>query len=338
MTLTYHVILDGCENHHLDRLMKHLQIIKPHYVNLTAAARFDQAPDVIRRMRAHVPGIRVLWRGWKSEEWRDEGMWQKKTPLEWYNYRVAPYRKFLQDEKVILVADNESGTNDAKGYAQWHATAIALCAQDGLQMAALRTSTGTPAEGKYKDMEVAYRAMAAHKSILSPNEYESNVQYESGGNLERYMRHWDEFRRLGLPIPTTVIGEYAILRHIYEADKGYPTFGLGGVEYATRVLATIETWYKPRGVWACLYSFGKWGDGMGVQDDEGFLTTVEDYYIEHPNAPIGSVPPVVVEPDPSEEPTEPSEPVPDDAWRDELKATAAKLRAVADTLDALAEK
>lgn len=298
MTLTDHVLLDVLENHHLDRLMKHIEIKKPHYINLTSAARYDQAPDVIRRMRAHVPGIRVLWRGWKSEEWRDEGLWTRKTPLEWYKYRVEPLRKFLQDEKVILIADNESGTENAKAYAQWHAAAMELCASDGLQMAVLRTSTGTPAEDKYKDFEVAYRAMAKYGGILSPNEYESNYPPESAGNLERYMRHWEQFDRLGLPRPMTVVGEYAILRRIYEADKGYPTFGLSGKAYAQRTIATNERWYKPRGVWACHYSFGKWGDGMGVQDDEEFLTTIEAHYIAHPNPPIGAVSPTPVPPVP----------------------------------------
>lgn len=198
-------------------------------------------------------------------------------------------------------------------------------------MAFLRTSTGTPAEDKYEDFEVAYRAIDRNKGILSPNEYESNFQPESAGNLERYTRHWEQFDRLGLPRPATVIGEYAILRRIYEGNKGYPTFGLGGVEYAARVLATDETWYD--GVWVCLYSFGEWGDGLGVQDDEGFLGAVEDYYIDHPNPPIGSVPPPVIVDPPDETPTEP-----DDDWRDELKVTANNLRSVADALDALAEK
>lgn len=298
MSLTYHVLLDSCENHHLDRLMAHLAIVRPHYINLTAAARYDQAPDVIRRMRATVPGIRVIWRGWKSDDWKDEGMWQNHTPQEWYNYRVVPHKAFLKEHQVILCADNESGTNDAIGYARWQAEVTELLAADGLQHAALRTSTGTPAESKYADLEVAYRAIAKRGGILSPNEYASNVQSESAGNIARYKLHWAQFDRLGLPRPVTVIGEFAILKTIASAYDGYPTFGMGGEQYGRAAINLDAAWYTPFGVWACLYSFGAWGNGLGVQDDEAFLKVIEDHYRANPNPPISQQPPIVVQPPP----------------------------------------
>lgn len=336
MTFTWHVLLDSCENHHLDRLMKNLNIVRPHYINLTAAARYDQAPDVIRRMRATVPGIRVLWRGWKSEEWRDEGMWQKKTPLEWYNYRVAPHRAFLKEHQVILVADNESGTENAKGYAAWHAEVMRLLGADGLQLAALRTSTGTPAEDKYKDMEAAYRAMAQYDGILSPNEYESNIVPESGGNLERYKRHWAQFDRLGLARPVTVIGEYNILRRINAAYDGPDSFGLGGRPLARRVLGTINAWYKPFGVWACFYSFGLWHT-LGSQDDEDFMDEIEQYYRVNPNPPIGTGLPAEQPPD-EQPPTVPPTPPKDETWRNDLRQQAKSLRSTATYLEKLANR
>lgn len=320
---TYHVLIDGSENPDLDRLIRHLKVIQPRWINVTGCSRYKEGLQFIERVYNEVPYCRAIWRGWDSDEWRDGGLWQRKTPLEWYQHRVLPHAALLRRLNIVVMTDNEAIVDDMTPYGDWMAKAIEFAAADNVQVAVGRSSTGTPREtphpgatkNNYQQLEAMYRALSIFGGVLSPNEYFERSPQLSAGHLFRYQNYWKAMQALGLKPPPTVIGEYG-LAYQYDPGRGYGAAGIGGAQHARIGIENYRQWYQPYGVDVAWFVWGAWGNRgtYSLHRDEAFIGTIEDAAKAGLLTPIKaeSYPPPVVQPPPVivTPPTPPPTPVP----------------------------
>lgn len=241
----------------------------------------------IERVRQAMPSIVIMMRILE-----DTGILLKLTPNEWYNRYITPRMKWLQDNNIVLVVDNEtSGESDLiKEYVARSITVMHMLHSAGLYGAFCRFATGNIQEHQYVFLKPLLDLLDA-RDWISPNEYSNSPGKSSGGHLERY-------KRILAVVPNkhfnVAIGECGILKD-YQANEGYTSIPISGADAAAQLIAD-EIWYKGGTIPRFWFVRGGY-NWQRVQVGDDALAFLEDYYLKNP---IGTPepPPIVIPPPP----------------------------------------
>lgn len=286
MTLSLHLLADNADPARLDRAILYLRRVRPQYVNVGGGAQIDRAMQLAERIRAEVPGIKIVFRHMKPE---DTGIHATMSPRMLYDLKIAPTREWFKKHEIIFMPDNETSGDDdqIKAFVRWQIEFAVLLHADNLRGAFARASTGNIGDGTngttnqyplYKDL---FTAMLPG-DMISPNEYSNAPGKSSAGHLERYKRLWAV---AGKPLETT-IGEAGIAVN-YDPGNGYRSIGLPGAKYAQEMIDQ-EIWYDNGKIDRFLYCIGGFGwESFQIGDD--VLEHLEAYY-------ANKQPPVIVQP------------------------------------------
>lgn len=312
--LSLHVLADGCNESDINRAGRFLAACECEYYNLTTAARYNEAEKLIGIFKTLAPKARPIWRGWPTDALEDGGIWQRVKPQEWVNYRIVPNSRWLQAFNVVVLPCNEVGVTGAEAirYAQWEADVIRLThIQFGVQLAALRLSTGNPLETEHANYNAVLQAASEYNAILSPNEYTSTrMEITNRWHVGRYRWMWEQQDRLKLKRSPIVIGEYGIARvtgnNTLDPYNGYAADGVPTEQHVS-VIKRDGLVYQPDGITACWFVFGRWPQGKGsfdVHTNEPLLSSIETESkagnlttkkrITQTLNPVIAVPPVVI--------------------------------------------
>lgn len=287
MTISLHILADNASPDRLDRAVQYLKRVRPKYVNIAGGSQLDIAMQLTERVRAEVPGIKVVFRHMKPE---DTGIHTKMSASTLYNMKIAPHLAWFKKHEVIFMPDNESSGDDNQmlKYVQWEVEIAVLLHKDNLRGAFCRFSTGNIKESQYTILKPIFSAMIPG-DMISPNEYSNAPGRSSGGHLERYEQMW---MAAGKPLETT-IGEAGIAVN-YDPGNGYRSIGLLGSKYAQQMIDE-EVWYEGGKIDRFLYCIGGYGwESFQIGDD--VLEHLEKYY-------ASKQPPVVIIPTPTPTPT-----------------------------------
>lgn len=308
--ISLHIIVDNASQERLDRALLYLTRTKQTAVCIGGGAQLDRTVQYIERVRGAMPNITIMMRIIE-----DTGILLKLTSQQWYERYITPRMKWLQDNKIVIVVDNETSGDDGiiKEYVSRSIIAKNMLHSVGLYGAFCRFATGNIVESQYALLKPLLDQLSPYDWV-SPNEYSNVPPLSSGGHLERYKRIQAATSRT-LKI---AIGECGVLND-YQANAGYHSVGMNGVDMAKQLL-TEEMWYNngtiPRFLF-CIGGYGEW-DSLQVGDDA--LEYLESYYAAHP---IGQVPPP-----PPPPPDPPPVPVPSD----KILVSRVVLQALRDTV------
>lgn len=283
--ISLHVIADNASDYALDRAITYLKNTRQPYVQVGGGSQIDRAMQFVERAQIAVPGITVFWRVLE-----DTGNIFTMSPETWWNQRIAPRLKWMQEHKVIMVVDNESSGDDAliRQYVDLSLLRMARLHDHGLRGAYCRFATGNIRESQYTLLKPLLAKMRPD-DWLSPNEYTNTPGKSSGGHLAR-------FRHICDVIPTkrwnVAIGECGILNN-YEAHNGYQN-SISGRAAAEQILAD-EIWYANGSIPRFWFAVGGYQEWASMQPNEEWYTTLERHYADHP---ITSLPPAPETPPP----------------------------------------
>lgn len=271
--ISLHIVVDNAPPEVLDRALLYLKRTKQRYVNIGGGSQLDLARQYVDRVRAEVPGIRIIWRDLEPE---DTGIHTKMTPAELFALKVAPALGWFKKHELIFMPDNESSGDDEqiKRYVTWNLEVMKLLHQSGLSGAYGRFATGNIVESQYPLLKPLFDAFKPG-DIFSPNEYSNAPGKSSGGHLERYKLAW---KAAGWDLPT-VIGEAGIAVD-YDPGKGYQSIDLSSPAYAQQAIDE-EIWYKNGAITRCFYIVGGYSHET-FRINNGFYEYLENYYEKHP--------------------------------------------------------
>lgn len=290
MTISLHILADNAAPERLERAVQYLKRVRPKYVNIAGGSQLDIAMQLTERVRAEVPGIKVVFRHMRPE---DTGIHTKMSAATLYNMKIAPHLAWFKKHEVIFMPDNESSGDDnqMRKYAQWQVEIAVLLHKDNLRGAFCRFSTGNIKETQYALLKPIFSAMMPG-DMISPNEYSNAPGRSSGGHLERYEQMW---MAAGKPLETT-IGEAGIAVN-YDPGNGYRSIGLLGSKYAQQMIDE-EIWYEGGKIDRFLYCVGGYGwESFQIGDD--VLDYLEKYYASKAppvEIPMPPTPPFVIVP------------------------------------------
>lgn len=290
--LSLHIIADNAPQERLDRAVAYLKRTKQPYVNIAGGSQIDRAMQLVERVQSEVPGIQVFWR-----VLQDTGNIFSMSASQWWNERILPRLKWMQDHKVIMVIDNESSGDDAKimAYVQNSMTRMYMLHDVGLGGAFCRFATGNIQEHQYPLLKPLLDKLT-DKDWISPNEYSNLPGKSSGGHLER----WKRIQAVTSHKLKFAIGECGVLND-YRANDGYRPY-LSGSAMAAQLFAE-EIWYNNGAIPRFIFCIGGYGEWNSLQVGDDALEYLEAHYAAHPIVK----PPPVIEPIPPIDPPAPPE-------------------------------
>lgn len=269
----YHIV-NAIDDATFNRVVSHMQRVNSAVVNYQIneqAHQFNPEKRDWRRvdqLRAALPHAMIIIRFWP-----DDGNWSKGPAERHYDRVIAPFREWIVAKNLIVLADNESVTDDMTAYANWHAELMYRAAQDGVRLAVGRTATGNPEHHHYAQMDSMWLALAAmrHLHVYSPNEY-----YAIGRDNDlvgRYRRAWARCDTIGCHRPVTTIGEFGLVvanGDYLDPHKGYRRLPTDSRAYARQVADYARRDYD--GVPLAVYCAGEW---HGFEIDDAFMAEIE---------------------------------------------------------------
>ena len=284
--ISLHLVADNADPARLDRAVAYLKTTKQKFVTVAGGSQIDRAMQLVERCQIEVPGIQVFWRVLE-----DTGNVITMDDSQWWNERISPRLKWMQDHHVIMVVDNETSGDDniIRTYVRKSITRMTMLHAQGLYGAFCRFATDNIGESQYPLLKPLLEALDA-RDWISPNEYSNTPGKSSGGHLERYKRI------LGV-LPgkhfNVAIGECGILKD-YGAREGYTTIPISGRDAAAQLLAD-EIWYNGGAIPRFWFCIGGYQDWQRTQVGDDALEFLEGYYHQNPITPA---PPPVVTPPP----------------------------------------
>lgn len=282
--ISLHLVADNSDPKRIDRAIDYLANTKQTAVNVAGGSQIDVAMNIVDRIHKRMPDIKVFFRVLE-----DTGNIFKMSTNQWWTERVQPRLKWMQDNRVVMVIDNESSGDDSQivSYVTLSIERLKKLHEVGLGGAFCRFATGNIQESQYILLKPLLDQLT-DKDWISPNEYSNAPGKSSAGHLERY-------KRIEAVTPKKLniaIGECGILND-YLSDKGYRSIPMSGKDMAAQMLAD-EMWYKggtiPRFLF-CIGGYSQW-DSLQVGDDA--LEFLESYYDKNPiqQKPPTPIPPV----------------------------------------------
>lgn len=317
--LTLHLIADNSDPKRIDRAIEYLVNTKQRQATVAAGSQVDVGMNIVERIHARLPNCQIFWRVLE-----DTGSMLGMGANAWWQDRVVPRLKWMQDHKLVMVVDNDfSGSNDeVKRYVAQGIIRANLLHNANLGGAFCRFSTGNIDNGavthnnQYPLLVPLLEALTP-LDWVSPNEYSNMKGKSSSGHLQRYKYITDL-------VPKTLnisIGEAGILDD-YRARDGYIGV-MTGEEVAAQLLSE-EMWYRGGAIARHIFVIGGYQEWARLQVNDAILNYLEAYYAQNP---ISQIPPTVPPPPVITPPPIPTVPLLTsvelsylESWRDTMQA------------------
>jgi len=294
--ISLHIVVDQSTPAMLDMALWYLKETKQPLVNIAGGAQLDLTMQYAERVRRELPDIVIQFRILE-----DTGIIMQLTPQQWFVRYVMPRMKWLRDNRIVLVVDNEtSGSNETIKLYVDRSIVIANMLHDvQLNGAFCRFATGNINDGKDADKSRTdqYPLLTPllqalnDKDWVSPNEYTNANGKSSSGHLAR----WENIRRVA-PAGKSLnfsIGEAGILVD-YQAKHGWIKSGMTAKNVALQLLAD-EQWYEGGRIPRCAFTIGGNPDDWGtLQINKEILDVWVEYYKAHPILPVKRITGTVV--------------------------------------------
>ena len=222
--------------------------------------------------------------------WPDDHQYNQMTPVQW-SERYLPY---TSKSKWYLSIDNEPlASSDEKqllAVRDWELAVLKLANRAGVRIAYGAFSTGTPHHTLYHHLVPLWKEAALlgpRQHVWRPNCYwdPNDPGYRNNHLLRPIVYGWKAAADAGLSAPFTVYGETGIAPG-YNPEKGYKSIGIGGRDFARRLVA------ENLPVAAAVFCWGPWKDNSySVNDDPDFideLATLGAQRVDWPTYPAAN--------------------------------------------------
>lgn len=300
----------------------------PRYVVLFSAARMNDAPDVLRRVKDTLPDTTIVWRAFDGRDpwgavpengkrWDDSNFYMQlehqnafiapsKAAQMWLDRRVMPHQKVITETNTVVMLLNEA---DPVFNAWFEAACIKELGEEGIRAGAFAWAAGTPDWWDYvkPQIEDAVRMAAKYNALIMPHEYAGVRVEEQNSLINRYTVLHGVYKVLGLPLPDTLIGELALCKArvegnkiILDPDVGWRMMGVDEIRVVDFLHATIKNWYLPKQVSASIFDWAGWGtnDSFGVRGATRLLDTLRALLDNHLNFEVDTSNPHPLTPSP----------------------------------------
>lgn len=285
--ISLNIVVDFCPPERLDRALLYLKRTKQKSVVIAGGTQLDLTMQYIERVRRELPDIMIQFRLLE-----DTGIVMKLTTSEWFNRYVVPRYKWLKDNRILIVVDNETSGDDAaiRKYVENCKAIAGLLHGVGLNGVFCRFATGNIQESQYILLKPLLDALNSGDWI-GPNEYSNVPGKSSGGHLERFKR----IEAVTTKPLNMSIGEAGILVD-YKARAGYREAAMSGRDMAAQMIAE-EIWYRGGTITRHAFCIGGNTDWQSLQIGDDALEFWEEYYSKIP------IPDPIVIPSPTPNPT-----------------------------------
>jgi hypothetical protein len=320
----------------------------PRFLNVFTAARFNEAPSVLRQVRDSLPMTRPVWRGYDGKDawgntpkpelpwddsnyyvrlWNDSAKSATMAAGMWFNQRVKPYLDVIRETNTIVMLLNEA---TPVFNAPFEAEAIRLLGEEGIRAAGFRWATGTPDWPDYQTTAImdAVSMAAKYNTVVGPHEYSGIKVEEQNSLINRYTKLTDIFSNLKLKTPDVFIGEFGLAkatiingRILLNPSLGWREMNISEQDYRHFINDTAKAWYIPNKASFSIYSWPDWGinGSFGVSKAQSLLDGLTlssewmSFSVEDAKpAPVPDPKPIEVtpKPDPVPVPEKPPAPIP----------------------------
>lgn len=277
----------------------------PRFINVFTAARFNDAPNILRLVRDSLPKTDIVWRGYDGKDawgnvpdekhpWTDSNfylnLWnaQLMSPQMaagmWFARRVKPYLDGIRETDAIIHLLNEA---TPVFNAPFETECIRLLGEEGIRAGAFAWTAGTPDWPDYRHEAIeAEMVMAAkYDALVLTHEYAGIKPEEQNSLINRNQELVTRFDNLKLPTPDVFLGEFALARAAINPDTGkveldahtgWRDIPVSEVQYMDFIKGTTKVWYLPNKVSFSVYSWPDWGNNgsFGVGKSQGLLDSL----------------------------------------------------------------
>lgn len=244
---------------------------RPACITVKGAEQYPQALEFAKTCVNVYPGIRTIFRhmipGYNFPG-EDTGRWTKVSAKDWWLYIGKSY---INTGLTILLS-NEDTMDDYSLYDGWTSEAMTRAGDEGVAVAYLRFPTHHPRPGKQSQFDRTLKAAFKYGKLhsFSPNVY-WDAMNSDGFKFPYYVI--DYAKKLGIDLDTT-IGEFALLRDIRDAYKGWRSCNVSSKVYALD--AVIKAKVHLPGIPVCAFSIGQWPIGADTFSlDKDALDTIK---------------------------------------------------------------
>jgi len=273
----------------------------PRFINCFTAAKFDQAPEVLRQIKTALPNTLPVWRGYDGKDpygntpeaasaWDDSNfyvrLWNNSATSAqmaagmWFARRVKPYLSVIRETNAVIMLLNEAA---AVFNAPFETECIRLLGEEGIRAAAFRWATGTPDWPDYQQEAIAGEIDMAAKygAVVGPHEYGGLKLNEQNSLINRYSTLTKRFPadkqpdvfigEFGLAKATTLNGQVKL-----DPSSGWLDIPATEVQYMDFISATANLWYLPNKASFSLYCWPAWGNNgsFAVGGHSGLLDEI----------------------------------------------------------------
>jgi hypothetical protein len=275
----------------------------PRFINIFTAARFNDAPNVLRKVRDQLPDTIPVWRGYDGRdawgkatnpEWTDANyyinLWNHSAMSPamaagmWFARRVKPYLDVIRETGSIIHLLNEAAP---LFNAPFETECIRILGEEGIRAGAFAWTAGAPDWADYQQqaIEDEIRMAAKYKALVMVHEYAGFKPEEQNSLINRNQNLVTKFDQLKLTIPDVFLGEFALAKAAInphtgkidlDPDGGWRDIPVTDVQYMDFIKGAAKVWYLPKKVSFSIYSWPDWGrnGSFGVSKSQDLLDSL----------------------------------------------------------------
>jgi len=272
------------------------------FINMFTAARFEQAPNLLRQLRDSLPMTTPIWRGFDGKdawgnippaelEWNDSNFYlrlhnvaltsAKMAAGLWFTRRVKPYVEMIRETGTIIHLLNEA---TPLFNAPFETEQIRPLGEEGIRAGAFAWTAGSPDWPDYQQQAIADDvAMAAkYGALVMCHEYAGEKPEEQNSLINRNETLTKLFPKDQQP--DVFLGEFALAKATIKTidgkevieldpDRGAGEMGVTDQQYFEFISSTAKAWYLARKISFSIYSWPDWGKNgsFGVGNNQGLL-------------------------------------------------------------------
>lgn len=308
----------------------------PRFINMFTAAKFNEAPNLLRQVRDSLPLTTPIWRGYDGKDawgntpntdwddsnfyvnlWNHSAMSPAMAAGMWFARRVKPFVDVIRETGAIIHLLNEA---QPMFNAPYETEQIRLLGEEGIRAGAFAYAPGTPDWPDYQQqaIEDEIKMAAKYKALVMTHEYAGIKPEEQNSLINRNQNMVTKYDQLKLDKPDVFIGEFGLAKAAInphtgkidlDANVGWREMGVSEVQYMDFIKATAKVWYLPNKVSFSVFDWIGWGNNgsFGVSKSRGLLDSLitasewMSFSVEDKAMPLPATPaPVEIMPRPPE--------------------------------------